>query len=84
MAPGQIITAAVTGVAGAKAAPFARSMVPMGDVGKTLTVAGGGVLVAAGGVMLHNKSKGAGLAGPAIVGFGLGTTLGAVADHFGW
>lgn len=84
MAPGQIITAATAGVVGAKAAPYARAMAPGSDTTKTLIVAGGGLVLAAGGVALHNKQNGAGYVGPALVGGALGVTLGAVADHFGW
>lgn len=85
MAPGQIIVASVAGAAGVKAAPYARAIVPLANENmKTLAVVGGGVAVAAGGVMLHNKANGAGYAGPALVGFGLGVALGAACDHFGF
>jgi hypothetical protein len=87
MAPGQIITASLAAAAGARAAPHARALAatlspdPMIQTGM---VAGAGVALAVGGVMVHRNNEGKGYVGPAMVGFGSGLALGAVCDHFGF
>lgn len=88
MAPGQILTTTLAATIGVKAAKPARALAAgfgiSDDTMQTVTVAGVGIAVAAAGVAIHRRNDGAGYAGPALIGFGGGMALGAVADHFGW